>query len=438
MNETLAEFKRFEEIEQVKYTNLYYIKNKFYYFTTKKNIDLWKILYNVDLDEDKNINLKSIKTLGCPEHTGRINEEIYIIKPTIKYFENYDKLNKYIEKLNCKEYKKPTLYFSHYYQHNIGHGLYDALYPIYLCYLSFFNNAEYETFNMFVNILIDPGGWCMPKKYIPTRWWVLNIFKDFCFNGELIIRPKNNIKFNTLISGSWRGGISSVNKRFVMYGKDIFGLEKFRNRFLKIYNIKSIVRNKINIGIINSERYTKEERKNLHKIVNVFSDRKDAKIFYIDWKEIPKFKNQIEFIYNCDIHISGCGTSMMNFPFLKKNSIHINLGTFFNKSVYSLMETNICLLSNEIYCENYNIYKHKKILYHELKNMIDKNIYNFKNKIFLKSELPIYTKKWQEFCKKNPKKADVFIKRLRGETKPNWIGNRYPDTIILYIPKIYN
>ena len=67
--------------------------------------------------------------------------------------------------------------------------------------------------------------------------------------------------------------------------------------------------------------------------------------------------------------------------------------------------------------------------------MIDKNIYNLKNKIFLKSELPIYTKKWQEFCKKNSKKADLFIKRLRGETKPNWIGNRYPDTIILYIPK---
>ena len=421
MNESFAEFKMFEEIEQVKYTNLYYINKNFYYFTTKINI-----------------NLKSIKTLGCPEHTRKINEKVYIIKPIIKYFENEEKLNNYVKKLNYKEYKKPTLYISHYYQHNIGHGLYDALYPIYLSYLSFFNDAEYETFNMFVNILIDPGGWCMPKKYIPTRLWVLNIFKDFCFNGEFIIKPPNNIKFNTLIAGSWKGGISCVNKKFIMYGKDIFGLEKFRNRFLKVYNIKSTVRTKINIAIINSERYTEEEKHTINQIISIYSNREDVHIFYINWKKIPIFKNQIEIIHNCDIHISGCGTSMMNFPFLKKNSIHINLGTRFKKFVYSLMETNICLLSNEIFCENYNIYKHKKILYTELKNMIDKNIYNLKNKYYLKSELPIYTKKWQHFCKKNPQKANEVIKRLRGETKPNWIPNRFPDTIILCFPEIYN
>ena len=425
MNETSSEFKKFEEIDQVKYTNLYYINNKFYYLTTKKNI-----------------NIKSIKTLGCPEHTGRIDKDLYIINPIIKYFENDEILNKYIVNLNCKEYKTPTLYFSHYYEHNIGHGLYDALYPIYLCYLSFFNNSEYEAFNMFVNILVDPGGWCMPPKYIPTRCWVLNIFKDFCLNGEFIIRlPQkslNNIKFNTLVSGSWNGGISSVNKKFIMYGKDIFGLEKFRNRFLKIYNIRRTVKNKINIVIINSERYTEEEKNNLNKIITFYSNRDDVNIFYIHWKNILSFKKQLEIIHNCDIHISGCGTSMMNFPFLKKNSIHINLGTLFNKSIYSLMETNICLLSNEIYCENYDIYKQKKILFHELKNIIDKNICNLKNKIYLKSKLPIYTKKWQDFCKKNPKKSVEIIKQLRGETTPNWIGNRYPDTVMLYIPDIYN
>ena len=36
MNETLVEFKTFEEIEQVKYTNLYYIKKKILLFYNKK------------------------------------------------------------------------------------------------------------------------------------------------------------------------------------------------------------------------------------------------------------------------------------------------------------------------------------------------------------------------------------------------------------------
>ena len=87
---------------------------------------------------------------------------------------------------------------------------------------------------MFVNLLIDPGGWRMPQNYIPTREWVLKVFKDFCFNGDFIIKPRINIKFNTLIAGSFNGGISFVNKKFIMFGKELFALEKFRNRFLKV------------------------------------------------------------------------------------------------------------------------------------------------------------------------------------------------------------
>ena len=130
---------------------------------------------------------------------------------------------------------------------------------------------------------------------------------------------------------------------------------------------------------------------------------------------------------------------MMNFPFLKENSIHINLGTLFDKHklVYSLMETNICLLSNDIYCDMYDIYNHKSILFDKLKNSIDTHIHNLKNKCYFKSELPLYTKKWQLFCHKYPDKANEYIERLRGQKNPNWIGNRYPDTVILYDPEIY-
>ena len=91
MIESLAEFKKYEDIEQVKYTNLYYIENQFYYLTTKTNE-----------------NIKSIKTLGGPEHTGRINEKLYSINPTIKYFENKDKLKLFIDNLKFKEYKELT------------------------------------------------------------------------------------------------------------------------------------------------------------------------------------------------------------------------------------------------------------------------------------------------------------------------------------------
>ena len=130
--ESSVEYKTIENINNAKYTNLYYIDSKFYFLTTKQH---------------KNINIKPIKTLGGPEHLRRINPTRYNLLPIVKYFENEIDLNNYVLSLNLKELTKPTLRFSHYYYHNISHGLYDALYPIFLCYLRFFTGNEYDSFN---------------------------------------------------------------------------------------------------------------------------------------------------------------------------------------------------------------------------------------------------------------------------------------------------
>ena len=124
------EYKIIEDIEHAKYSNLYYINSQFYYFTTK-NID--------------SINLKPIKTLGGPEHTRRIEEKNYIINPIIKYFPNIENLNEFVNNLNIEEVRDTTLHFSHYYDHNIAHGLYDALYPIVYAILDFSKKIQMKS-----------------------------------------------------------------------------------------------------------------------------------------------------------------------------------------------------------------------------------------------------------------------------------------------------
>lgn len=414
-----------ENILHAKYSNLYYINSKFYYFTIKNNKK----------------NIKKMKTLGGPEHLRRLHENDYNILPIIKYFNNKLDLEKYVLTLKIKNIITPTLHFSHYYDHNIAHGLYDALYPIFLCYLRFFKEKKYDLFNMFINILIDPGGWKMPNGYIATRDWVLNVFKDFCMGGKLLLSNNTNynIKFDTLLVGGWHAGISFVNNKFIMPGKNIYALEKFRNRFLKAYNILSSKKTKkLKILIINSKRYSKEEKKNLIKILVEYTRKNDIEIQFINWKNIPNFKEQLKIINNADIHISSAGTSMLNFPFLKDNSIHINLGvrSFWHSIPKpSLMETNICLLSNNITCEFYDIYKHKKVLYNETKLLIDKCIYNFKNNIYLKTTPPDYIIKWQKICETYPKESQEMIDKMNGEMEPCLIFYRFPDFLIYkYIP----
>ena len=172
-----------------------------------------------------------------------------------------------------------------------------------------------------------------------------------------------------------------------------------------------------------------------------YSKKENYEVNFIDWKKYPNFKEQLKIMNNCDIHISGAGTSMLNFPFLNDNSVHINLGVkHFSESHLhrpSLMETNICLLSNNIYCEFYNIYKHKEILYKETKILLERNIHNLKNKIYLKSLLPDYIKKWQSLCKKHPEKTHELILHLCGEKEPSLIYYRFPDIVIYEYLDIY-
>ena len=73
----------------------------------------------------------------------------------------------------------------------------------------------------------------------------------------------NNIKFETLVCGSIGSGIACcVNKYNKMLGDDINALEKFRNRMLETHNVNTsnIKNNKITISIIDSKRYSYNEK----------------------------------------------------------------------------------------------------------------------------------------------------------------------------------
>ena len=294
---------------------------------------------------------------------------------------------------------------------------------------------------MFLNTFIDPAGWRMPENYTATRDWVLNVFKDFCIDGDFML-TKNinfNIKFNTLLVGGWHAGISFTNKKFIMPGKSVNALEKFRNRFLKAYHIDSYEKkDKLKILIVDSERYSQEEKKNLVKLLIEYSQKDNIETQLVNWKNVPNFKEQLKIMNNADIQISCAGTSMLNFPFLKNNSIHINLGVrsfYHTLPLPSSMETNICLLSNSITCEFYDIYRYKMVLYNETKIILDKCIHNLKNKIYLKSIQPDYINKWQKLCEQYPIETQELINKMNGESSPSLIFFRFPDFLIYqYIP----
>jgi hypothetical protein len=395
---------------RAKYNNLYYINNKFSFLTTDKNIELKKVRIT-------------------------ITDELI---PIVTYFENIDKLWEYINTVKFTEIKGITGYLSHYFDWNVAHGLYDSLYPIYLTYLRIFYKDDIKlytddyVFNIFINLKFIPG-WKFPG--ISSREWVLDIFKQF--SGGKFIKEndtknyiKENFKFETLILGNALAGITAVNKNGEMPGRDIYALEKYRDRMLKMYNIKKTEQNNSNkkkvIGIINSRRYTEKERGILLRIVQEFKN-KGYDSEYIYWENIHSFKEQLELMNKIDIHISGAGTSMLNFPFLRDNCVHINLGAnpIVGLNIPGLMEVNISLLSNNIYCDYYDIFNCKMILYEPLLKMITNYITNDgKHQIQV---IPEYIKLWRTYCIDND--VDILIKRLNGIIKPHLMTYRWLELL---------
>ena len=136
--ESRVNYIKIDDILHAKYNNLYLINNKLFYLTINKNIIL-----------------KKVRTLGGPLLIpSNKNCEIY---PTVMYFNTITDLNNYVKTLNFRIFSETTLFFSHFFQHNIAHGLFDSLYPIYLCYLRFFNDNKFEKLNLFIELLFIQG-----------------------------------------------------------------------------------------------------------------------------------------------------------------------------------------------------------------------------------------------------------------------------------------
>lgn len=277
------------------YHNIYIINRKWYRVNNKKH---------------KNNCYTSI--------LSRKSNEIW--KPIDINRKEYMKLTK---KKYIKEINGYSIYFKFFFKLNVGHILWDDLYPIFLSMTKFgLNNKPF-------NIIIHKN-----DSDINNREGIkdLNdILKHFSMSKIIFENEFKNdiIRINNLIVGSAYQNQRYITKDYSIPGsKELNGLKLFRNRFYKSYNIKERkeFKNKLEIAIISNKRYTKNDLININEIIDILSKENKYNIYYFDYSKHKKFEDQIKIISNIDMYISSPGTGMMNFPFMKDNSILINLG----------------------------------------------------------------------------------------------------------------
>lgn len=243
-----------------------------------------------------------------------------ILPIIIKRFDSIESLNTFTKSLAISGKYEIGAIGDNMWYGNIGHALFDGLYPIYLAMVKFgYSDIDFTYFT---------HSWHNMKTLsteVITKFSNNKIY-NLTFDTNHIVFCK------TLFSGFGDGkslcGNCVINQEYTLYGqKEYNALKLFRNRILKSFGISQS--NKINdpikVLVINNKRFSKEDLNILDNLVNICKDKFNIK--FIDWyHDYSSFDEQLHDFYDTDIQITGPGTGMLYAPFLKDGSININLG----------------------------------------------------------------------------------------------------------------
>jgi hypothetical protein len=278
----------------IEYKNLYSINGVIYFLTVK----------NIDLPIVKKFTIS------------------YDWKPAVMKFDSEKDLAEYVTNLgNIQELCLSVLADNLWYG-NVGHGLFDVLYPIYLSLLKFGYKDEPFTF------LSSDWSWRENMMY--------DVLKDFTKQDllEYTKLDKSQIyRFQTLVAGTDLAGNRVVNRDLFIYGKQWDGLYLFKKRIFEVNCIEldtPINVERPNVIIINNKRFNDRDLSIINQVIARLS--KICNIKFVDWHHDYKrfgnsaFKKQMKDFQKVDIQVTAPGTAMMYTPLLKMGAVNVNLG----------------------------------------------------------------------------------------------------------------
>ena len=400
----------------IKYENLYSING---------------IIYFITLED---VELPSVK-----KFTNSYDWTPYVIK-----FNTEEELTNYINSLENIENIDLSVLADNLWYGNVGHGLFDVLYPIYLALVKFGYEDEPFTF------LSMDWSWRENMMY--------EVIKGFT-KQELLDYTKLDASkvyhFKTLVAGTNNAGNRVVNKNVYIHGKEWDGLYKFKKR---IFQLNDIALDKpVNIDypkaiIINNKRFSIKDREVINTVIEQM--RPFCDIQFIDWGEYHKYKNdtfkkQMELFQDIDIQITAPGTAMMYVPLLKKGAVNVNIGYIEHTQtngvrqnlkileskhddhlIPAYMEQPICAGTYYVTSLYYDRYKHNELEVNSLIEIIKEAIEILKNRQIVEGNVNIDAKVFREYCKVANDADDICSSLTAASLQVEFFVNEHPYALL--------
>ncbi|CAF1187045.1 unnamed protein product [Adineta ricciae] len=248
-----------------------------------------------------------------------------------------------------------TVYFIQDWQYNIGHALFDGLYPAYLALIRF-SPRHLHPFRLFTDFRDCDKCW---TEDIYQRFSGLPMIKELQFMQS---STRRWFMFEEIVMGSGMMCQRCTQTNFQLPGGiDLDGSRLFRDRMYRQHGLlPPRVRHRssseyrtssdvLHTYVIHNKRFHNDDIQQIQNAIaeinnytHSFNKKQQQQplihISYLHYEDVPlrnltpslfqdnKFIAQLRLLRQMDIHISAPGTGQMYQTFLPDGSIHINLG----------------------------------------------------------------------------------------------------------------
>ncbi|CAF3271884.1 unnamed protein product, partial [Rotaria sp. Silwood2] len=334
---------------------------------------LYHNLYYVDSE----FMILSVKGQHLPSYSVRTDAfALWPTTPNKRVFDSYSDLEKFVRTIiDPKIIPSVTLYFGQYWHDNIGHALFDGLYPAYVALIRF-SPRHLHPFRILARVSNCNDCW---SEDIYSRFGGLGILKQSVLNK---MSKGNWFMFEELVMGSGTLCQRCTQPNLQLPGGvELDASRLFRDRMYQQHGlIHPIVRQKSSSEkrtsndlllayIIDNKHFTSEDRKEIADAIDEINDYTDfyldkatnnttklqwplVRAYYIFYNEVGtesfssvqinststdsrsltyelienNFIGQLKILRQMDIHITGPDTGQMYQTFLSDGSVTINLG----------------------------------------------------------------------------------------------------------------
>ncbi|CAF0762674.1 unnamed protein product [Adineta ricciae] len=341
------------------FENLYYFNSKFIIFTVKGR-----------------------QLPDCRVHTNAFN--LLMFAPQKRVFKTYEHLEKFVLALSDMHIiPSTTVYFGQYWMHNIGHALFDGLYPAFVALMRF-APRHLQPFRILASIA--PCDLCWSED-VYSRFAGLGLIKQYILNH---VSKSKWFMFDEVVIGSGKFCQRCVQPHLQLPGGvELDASRLFRNRMYRQMGLipplprykssseRRTPRDILQAYVIHNKRFTNIEQKEIHKAIreintytnDYLSKTSDETLADPEWplinvtyfyygsasaqtingkmlKQTPtdsrspvyelahtKFASQLRTVRQMDIHVTGPGTGQMYQTFLSDGSVTVNLGGLRSKTL---------------------------------------------------------------------------------------------------------